>query len=79
MVQSQIITPKMNQVILAIYIGSKDIIIPNGVHQYEIVYKTRNQIGFYDNYDEIYWNVTGNEWDFPIQQVSCQVLFAQRC
>lgn len=58
---------------LAIYIGSKDIIIPNGVHQYEIVYKTRNQIGFYDNYDEIYWNVTGNEWDFPIQQVSCQV------
>ena len=58
---------------LVIYVGSKDVLIPSGLHQYEIVYKTSRQTGFYENYDELYWNVTGTEWDFPIRQAACFV------
>ncbi len=58
---------------LVIYIGSKDVMIPSGLHQYEIVYRTKNQIGFYDQYDELYWNVTGHDWDLPIRQATCFV------
>ncbi len=58
---------------LAIYIGSADVFIDHGIHKYEIVYKTTNQIGFYNTYDEIYWNATGNEWAMPILQSNCKV------
>lgn len=58
---------------LSIYIGSKDVMVSPGLHQYEIVYTTKNQVGFFKDYDEIYWNVTGNKWDFPIMQANCQV------
>jgi len=58
---------------LKIYIGSKDIILQPDVYDYEIKYKTENQIGFFDNYDELYWNVNGNAWGFPIDSVSATV------
>ena len=28
----------------------------------------RAQLGFFEDYDELYWNVTGNSWTFPIEQ-----------
>lgn len=49
-----------------IRIGNKDVLLDDGLHRYEIRYRTTRQIGFFDKYDELYWNVTGNGWDFPI-------------
>ena len=34
---------------------------------------TARQIGFFDNYDELYWNVTGNGWIFPIDKASATI------
>ncbi len=31
-------------------------------------YITARQIGFFDKFDELYWNVTGNGWIFPIEK-----------
>ena len=56
-----------------VYIGRKDARIPPGVYTYTIAYKTNRQLGFFDNYDELYWNVTGNGWSFPIRNVSATV------
>ncbi len=57
-----------------IYVGSEnDFLTPGIEYQYEIKYKTDNQIGFFKNYDELYWNVTGNDWDFKIDSVSATV------
>ena len=39
-----------------------------GQHRYEITYRTTRQIGFFAEYDELYWNVTGNGWTFPIER-----------
>lgn len=44
-----------------------------GTYQYDIYYSTKDQIGFFDGYDELYWNVTGNGWQFPIEQVHAQL------
>ena len=51
-----------------LYIGSADVWIPTGVYTYEITYRSRHQMGFFEDFDEIYWNATGNFWSFPIQR-----------
>jgi uncharacterized membrane protein YgcG len=56
-----------------IYIGNKEIYLENGVYEYQISYSTPFQVGYFDTYDEIYWNVTGNGWELPIDKVSCQI------
>lgn len=53
-----------------IYIGDKDVAIAHGIHRYEISYLTLGVVRFYDDFDELYWNVTGNDWDFPISDAS---------
>lgn len=56
-----------------IRIGSADAVIPHGVHVFTLFYTVKGEIGFFNDHDELYWNVTGNEWDFPIRRASCAV------
>lgn len=58
---------------LKIYVGNKDVILSPGDYKYEIKYQTENQIGFFNKYDEIYWNVNGTVWDFPVDSISAKV------
>lgn len=58
-------------------IGKADTLIESGVHTYTIVYKTNRQIGFYEKFDELYWNVTGNGWDYPIDYADVEVTFPE--
>lgn len=51
---------------LRIFIGSKDVIIPAGLHSFVIDYQVDKELGFFINHDELYWNVTGNGWRLPI-------------
>ncbi len=56
-----------------LYIGRKDVIIPAGHHVYEITYRTDRQLGFFEDRDELYWNVTGNGWAFEILRARARV------
>jgi hypothetical protein len=56
-----------------IRIGSADAIIDRGPHTYLIVYRTNRQIGFFPGFDELYWNVTGNAWEFGIDRAEAIV------
>ncbi len=58
---------------LGIYFGNKDHILSPGFYEYELTYKTANQIGFFKDYDEFYWNVNGNLWNFKVDQISAKV------
>jgi uncharacterized membrane protein YgcG len=58
---------------LNIYIGDRDVFLSPGVYKYTIAYETPGQIGFFDNRDELYWNVTGNGWDFNIEKASASI------
>lgn len=53
-----------------IYIGDKNTYLPPGQYLYELQYVTANHVGFFNAYDELYWNVTGNEWSFRIDSAS---------
>src|SRR5450755_3137700 len=39
----------------------------------EISYTLRDAVRFFDDHDEFYWNVTGNDWPVPIDHASAFV------
>ncbi len=57
-----------------VYIGHKDRQLKPGEYTYRLVYRTDWQIGFHENHDELYWNVAGHGWAFPIDEISATVL-----
>jgi uncharacterized membrane protein YgcG len=57
-----------------IYIGSEDVFLDPGIYEYEITYKTYRQVGYFEGFDELYWNVTGNHWAFPIEKASARII-----
>ncbi|WP_024568928.1 DUF2207 domain-containing protein [Elizabethkingia anophelis] len=56
-----------------IYVGNEDTYLDPGKYTYQITYETPDQIGFFPKYDELYWNVNGMAWDFPIDKISATV------
>lgn len=56
-----------------IYIGREDVFLEPGNYTYTIQYEMDRQIRFFGDYDEVYWNVTGNEWVFPIDEAVARV------
>jgi len=56
-----------------IYLGSPNEMVSSGVHVYTISYTTTRQLGFFKDHDELFWNVTGLSWAFPIQHASATV------
>jgi uncharacterized membrane protein YgcG len=50
-----------------IRIGSSSVLLGRGTHTYTIKYRTTRQIGFFRDFDELYWNVTGTGWTFEIE------------
>lgn len=57
-----------------IRIGDEDVYLEYGAHTYELRYRVANQVRYFDTYDEIYWNVTGVEWPFAIQQARAVIV-----
>jgi uncharacterized membrane protein len=45
----------------------------SGNQTYVITYEVENAILFFDNHDELYWNVTGNYWKAPIKEASADI------
>jgi uncharacterized membrane protein YgcG len=54
-------------------IGQADRLVANGEHEYVIRYRSTRQIGFFRDYDELYWNATGNGWPFTIEQAEARI------
>src|ERR1700681_10517 len=55
---------------LKIYIPDAD----NSVQTVSIEYTVSDAIKFFEDHDELYWNVTGDEWDVPIQSAHAQII-----
>src|SRR5690554_4467893 len=58
---------------IRVYLGGSDVMLRPGQYTYQLVYRTTRQIGFFDDYDELYWNVTGNGWVFLIEHASARI------
>jgi len=60
-----------------IKMGNPDAFVDRGQHTYVLRYTTTRQLGFFQGYDELYWNVTGNGWRFPIDRAEVRVRLPQ--
>jgi len=58
---------------IRVYMGQKDRMVKTGMQTYTLTYRTDRQLGYFDEFDELYWNVTGNGWSFIIEQAQAMV------
>lgn len=47
-----------------------DTFLEPGRHVFQLIYRSTGQVRYFQSYDELYWNVTGNDWEFVIEQAS---------
>jgi len=58
---------------LKIYVrGAQD-----STHAISLHYRVRNGLRFFEDHDELYWNVTGTGWDVPIEDASAHIVLPQ--
>ncbi len=58
---------------LRTYFGRSDRFVEHGEHTYTFRYRASRMLGFFDAHDELYWNVTGFDWAFPIDKATATV------
>lgn len=44
-----------------------------GLHTYTLIYTVANGTTTFPDHDELFWNITGNEWEVPIGKVSASM------
>ncbi|UMO87037.1 DUF2207 domain-containing protein [Pectobacterium sp. PL64] len=54
---------------IKLLIGRADRQLQAGVYRYRIQYQVSNHFSRFPDWDELYWNVTGNGWSYPINRV----------
>ncbi|MEM9682692.1 MAG: DUF2207 domain-containing protein, partial [Pseudomonadota bacterium] len=60
-----------------LYLGDANVVLSPGVYTYELTYVTDRQVRFFEDHDEVYWNATGTEWDFPIREATARVVLPE--
>lgn len=64
--------------VVHIRIGDADKYV-EGNQTYIISYKViENAVLFFDDHDELYWNVTGNYWEAPIREASANIIMMSK-
>jgi uncharacterized membrane protein YgcG len=58
-------------------VGNANVFLPRGQHTYVLRYRTTRQVGFFEKFDELYWNATGNGWNFYIDNAEARVTLPQ--
>ena len=53
--------------------GNDDFLPVPADYTYNIRYRTTRQLGFFDDFDELYWNAIGTGWVFPIEEGSVEI------
>lgn len=56
-----------------IRIGDADVFLRNGSHTYVITYTMTRMARRFADHDELFWNATGNYWNFPILRATATV------
>jgi len=58
---------------LKIYVPNAD----NSTQTISIDYTVEDALRFFEDHDELYWNVTGDSWDVPIQSASARIVLPE--
>src|SRR3989344_4078836 len=70
--QSYQYTTSITNNVLRIKIGDPNVFV-TGIKNYIINYQVDNAIRTFNNHEELYWNVTGNQWPVAIQNAKASV------
>lgn len=71
--ESYLFSAEKNDGHFLIKIGDPEKLI-SGIKEYYITYRVLGAITYYDQYDEIYWNATGNDWNVKILKSEAMVI-----
>ncbi|MGC8776054.1 MAG: DUF2207 domain-containing protein [Minisyncoccia bacterium] len=66
-------TTSITNNVLRIKIGDPNVLV-TGIKTYVISYQVYNAIRTFNDHDELYWNVTGNQWPVAIQNANASVV-----
>jgi len=58
---------------MRVRVGDANVLLQSGVYEYTIHYRTDRWVRFGEVEDQLYWNVTGNGWAFPIRSASAEI------
>jgi uncharacterized membrane protein YgcG len=58
---------------LKIFVPNAD----NSTHTISIEYTVSDALRFLEDHDELYWNITGDEWDIPIQSADARIILPE--
>ncbi len=58
---------------IRIFVGRSDVFLDAGEYTYTLTYVTDRQLGYFDTFDELYWNVTGSQWSLPIDRAEAEI------
>ena len=58
---------------IRVYAGSAQHTLQPGVYEYTLTFRSNRQLGFFDEHDELYFNVVGTGWVFPVDRVEATV------
>ncbi|HRJ28680.1 MAG TPA: DUF2207 domain-containing protein [Cyclobacteriaceae bacterium] len=61
-----------------IKIGHENIFLEPGLYEYLIRYKVEREVHTRLDFHFVYWNVTGNDWKFPIDTVEATVIIPSK-
>jgi hypothetical protein len=71
-------TVERNGATARLRIGRADRLLPVPSEQvYELTYRTEGQLRSQPEFDELFWNVTGMDWNFPIRAASVDILLPE--
>ncbi|PKP25016.1 MAG: hypothetical protein CVU03_09715 [Bacteroidetes bacterium HGW-Bacteroidetes-2] len=62
---------------VVVYVGDKNIFLDTGIYTFSIVYRTTKQIGFFKEFDELYFNAIGGDWLFTIEMANITIELPQ--
>lgn len=57
---------------IEIKIGDADVTV-TGPQRYELTYTAAAAVNFFEDHDELYWNVTGDDWEVPLEFVEASI------
>lgn len=57
-----------------VYLGRADAVLPHGIHRYRLRFRMEEEVRALEGFDEVYWNVNGTGWAFPVLRLSAEVV-----
>ncbi len=71
------VTPQSNDGTILWRLGRADVFLEEGVQKYVLEYNSGDWIFRNDDMDEVYWNIWGEYWDYPLKSLTGRIILPE--